>query len=61
MMQIHLESFEEKPVESFSLIQVVVEVPGREPEGVEPLVRGQQQHRWGLLVVHPWIVTWKNR
>ena len=57
MVKIHLEPFKEEPVLTVGLIHIVVEVPGREPEGVEPLVRSQQKHCWSLLVVHARIVA----
>jgi|LakMenEpi03Aug12_release.lakeMendotaPanAssembly.Ray.scaffolds.fasta_scaffold5233731_1 hypothetical protein len=57
MVKIHLEPFEEEPVWSFGLIQIIVEVPGCEAEGVETLVRSQQQHCRSLLVVHAGIVA----
>ena len=60
MVQVHLEPLKEEPVLSFSLIQIVVEVPGREPEGVDLALGSHQQHSWGLLVVHARVVTYRE-
>ena len=58
MVKIHIEPFKEEPILSVVLIQIIVEVPGGEPKGVELPVWSQQQHCRRLLVVHARVITW---
>lgn len=51
-MDLHLELIEVEPVPGLLRVQVVVEVPGREPETVKPQLGSQQQTRRALLIGH---------
>ena len=51
MMENHLELVEVKPPARLSALQVVVEIPGGEAEGVKILLWREQQHGGSFLVV----------
>ena len=53
----HLEALEEEPAAGLGLLQVVVEVPGGEAEGVEAALRVQEEDGRGLLVVDAGVVA----
>ena len=57
VMEQHLELFKKEPVFCLSLLQVVVKVPGCEPERVELLLRGEEEHGGRLLVVDARVVA----
>ena len=50
-MEDHLEPVKVEPAPRLSAVQVVVEIPGGEAEGVELLLWSQQQHGGSFLVV----------
>ena len=52
-MEDHLEPVEVEPSARLSALQVVVEIPGGEAEGVKILLRSEQQHGGSFLVVDP--------
>ena len=60
-MQYHLEFIKEEPFFRLVRVQVVIEISGSEAEGVKLLGRSQEQDRRSLLVVHPRIITCKQK
>ena len=50
-MEDHLEPVEVEPAPRLSALEVVVEIPGGEAEGVKLLLRSEQQHGGSFLVV----------
>ena len=52
-MEDHLEPVEVEPAARLSALQVVVEIPGSEAEGVKILLWREQQHGGSFLVVDP--------
>lgn len=56
-MDLHLELIKVEPVPGLLRVQVVVEVPGREPETMKPQLGSQQQTRRALLIGHPGVAA----
>ena len=61
MVEDHLELVKVKPTAGLSALQVVVEIPGCEPEGMELPLRSKQQDGGSLLVVDPYDIVPRHK